>query len=183
MIQTQQIAGAASTPAGTRRSYPLIVGVLLGALQTGLFFQLTFTLSSGFTTYLLITLCWLLGGALGSSLAPRLSVSLRGLQAAMLIAYALCGVLVLLFPFNTALSPAYCLLIGAAGLYPGVFFARESTRGTARGLFFWENNGFIIGLALTTVVFMLAGRAALWLLPAGLALLVWVWSAPADGRG
>ena len=45
--------------------YPVGVGLLLGLLQTGLLLQLSFTLSSGFGTYLLLTVCWLTGGALG----------------------------------------------------------------------------------------------------------------------
>jgi uncharacterized membrane protein YoaK (UPF0700 family) len=51
------------------------------------------------------------------------------------------------------------------GLYPGVFFARLSEYYRARQLFFRENNGFIIGLASGTLLFLVLGRAALWGMP------------------
>ncbi len=159
-----------------KRHLPFAVGLLLGVLQTGLFFQLTFTLSSGFGTYLLITLCWLSGGALGSAFAARIPLTLYLLQVIMLAAYALCGLGVLAFPFNTQLVPLYAVLIGAAGVYPGVFFARMGARLSARMLFFWENNGFIVGLVVCTFAFMFGGRLVLWLLPAVLAVVVWVWT-------
>ena len=47
------------------RFYPALVGLLLGLLQTGLFFQLSFTMSSSIVTFLMVTLCWLLGSAVG----------------------------------------------------------------------------------------------------------------------
>ncbi|MBK8023693.1 MAG: hypothetical protein IPK19_20215 [Chloroflexi bacterium] len=180
---TQTLAAPFAGFVRSNRLFPLVVGLLLGALQTGLFFQLTFTLSSGFGTYLLITLCWLSGGALGASFLHRLPVTLRQLQALMLAAYALCGLLVVLNPFDTRLVPVYMLLIGAAGLYPGVFFARWSGGVTARGLFFWENNGFVLGIVATTVLFMLGGRTVLWALPAALALAVWRMSGAPSPHG
>ncbi len=158
----------------TTHLVPFIVGALLGTLQTGLFFQLTFMLSSGFTTYLFITLCWLFGGGLGAAAVKHLPVSMRQLLIVMLAAYAICTVMVSLYPFDTHYVPIYCLLIGLAGVYPGVFFARSSGRVTAHRLFFWENNGFIAGLVVCTVAFMLAGRLVLWVLPGVLAVSVWL---------
>lgn len=152
--------------------YPLLVGVLLGAFQTGLFFQLTFTLSSGFGTYLLVTLCWLVGSALGVTVLARARVPLTVYLVLSLAAYGVCAALVNGQPFNTELWPLYALIIGMAGFYPGVFFARMGTVFSARSLFLWENNGFLVGLALTTLGFMVGGRAVLWVLPPLLALIV-----------
>jgi hypothetical protein len=145
--------------------YPLLVGVLLGLIQTGLFFQLTFTLSSGFATYLLVTLCWLVGSALGVLVIARGRIPVGAWLAVALAAYGLCAVLLGLAPFETGLSPIYAALVGLAGVYPGVFFARMSAVYRARTLFLWENNGFILGLALGTLLFLLIGRAALWIAP------------------
>lgn len=39
-------------------------------------------------------------------------------------------------------------------------------------VFFWENKGFIVGIVAITLLFMLGGRIVLWVLPAGLALVV-----------
>jgi hypothetical protein len=156
--------------------YPLLVGILLGLLQSGLFFLLTFTMSSGFTTYLLITLCWLIGGVVGTLYVNRLNLSLSPLLLMMLLAYALCNWLVNANPFNTQIWPIYGFLIGLAGIYPGVFFARMSKLYAVHSLFFWENNGFIIGLIISTLSFMLFGRSILWILTPLLTVLVWILS-------
>ncbi len=148
-----------------RGVYPSIVGLLLGLLQTGLFFQLAFTLSSGFDTFLLITLCWLFGSLLGVLYIARLSFDLRVFLILALIAYFACAALLDFLPFNTALWPLYAVLIMVSGIYPGVFFARASLHYRAGDLFFRENNGFILGLVLGTLAFMLVGRLALWALP------------------
>ncbi|MCC7449826.1 MAG: hypothetical protein IT324_20570 [Anaerolineae bacterium] len=149
-----------------RGSYPVLVGALLGLLQTGLFLQLSSTLSSGFNTFLLVTLCWLLGSAFGVYCAARIiAFGTTVFLALTLIAYAACGGLLLSAPFNARLWPVYAGLILLAGVYPGVFFARMSAAYRARVLFFRENNGFIAGLVAGTILFMLVGRAALWVGP------------------
>jgi hypothetical protein len=152
--------------------YPLLVGCLLGLLQTGLFFQLTFALSSGFMTYLLIVICWLLGSAIGAYYVSHWQVSLRLCLLLMLIAYAVCCYLVNSNPFNTHIWFIYAGLIGLAGLYPGVFFARTAKVYAVRPLFFWENNGFIAGLVISTILYMLMGRIIFWGLPIVVALIV-----------
>lgn len=149
----------------TRTIYPSIVGLMLGVLQTGLYFQLAFTLSSGFGTYLLVTLCWLAGSALGVLVAARLAVKTGIFLLVMLAAYGVCSAVLLVAPFNTTLIPLYAVLVVVAGIYPGVFFARAASIYRAGVLFFRENNGFVLGLVLGTLLFMLLGRAALWLPP------------------
>ena len=59
-----------------RRMYPALVGLLLGLLQTGLYFQLSFALSSSIRTFLLVTVCWLVGSVIGIGLAKRVQVGL-----------------------------------------------------------------------------------------------------------
>lgn len=145
--------------------YPALVGILLGLLQTGLFFQLSFTLSSSFRTYLMITVCWLLGSCVGLWAAKRVRLHLNGFAILALAAYFACVVLLGLAPFNTQLWPVYGILIMLTGLYPGVFFVRLGEFYTARQLFFRENNGFIIGLVTSTLLFLAIGRTALWAMP------------------
>jgi hypothetical protein len=152
--------------------YLALVGLLLGLLQTGLFFQLTFTLSSTFGTFLLVTLCWLMGGAVGVLYLTRLGAKTRAFLGVALLAYAVCGGLLALFPFETVLWPLYAALILITGFYPGVFFARMSRYFPARILFARENNGFIGGLVLGTILFMVAGRVILWALPLTVAAVV-----------
>jgi hypothetical protein len=101
----------------------------------------------------------------GIRLAKHTKLHLNGFALLGLLAYFACVGLLGLTPFNTQLWPLYAGLILLTGLYPGVFFVRLSGYYTARQLFFSENNGFIIGLAGGTVLFLLWGRSALWGLP------------------
>jgi hypothetical protein len=145
--------------------YPSVVGILLGLLQTGLFFQLAFTLSSSFRTFLMITVCWLVGSVIGIRLAKRVTLPLNGFILVAIGAYFACVALLGAAPFNTQLWPFYAALIVLTGLYPGVFFVRLDAYYSTRALFFRENNGFIIGLIGSTFLFLLLGRGALWVMP------------------
>jgi hypothetical protein len=152
--------------------YPSIVGLLLGLLQTGLFFQLSFTLSSSFRTFLLVTVCWLLGSGIGVYIAKQVKVHLNSFTLLALFAYFGCVLLLGIAPFTMQLWPVYALLIVLSGLYPGVFFARLGQYYSARELFFKENNGFIVGLIGGTVLFMVLGRSVLWVSPVAVAVVV-----------
>jgi hypothetical protein len=148
-----------------RWGYPLVVGVLLGLLQTGLFFQLSFTLSSSIRTFLMITVCWLWGSVIGLRLPKQAVWQMNAFVVLALLAYFACVMLLAVAPFDTELWPVYALFIVIMGLYPGVFFSRLGDYYTARTLFFWENNGFIMGMISGTLLFLLLGRSALWTLP------------------
>ncbi|MBI1259510.1 MAG: hypothetical protein GC204_18740 [Chloroflexi bacterium] len=160
--------------------YPALVGLLLGALQTGLYFQLSFTLSSSFTTFLMVTLCWLIGSAIGVRLLQRMRFPLNGFLLLALLAYFACVIMLNAAPFNTQLWPLYALLIIITGLYPGIFFARFGSVYRARELFFRENNGFILGLISSTFLFLLFGRAALWVTPILMSGIVFFSTKPSE---
>ncbi|MCL4266060.1 MAG: hypothetical protein KJ069_22815 [Anaerolineae bacterium] len=145
--------------------FPGLAGLLFGLLQTGLFFQLSFGLSSGFITFLMISLCWLAGSAVGLYLAGKCRISLAWFVGLGLLAYFGCVVFLQLVPFQTQFRPLYALLVIIMGVAPGFFFARTAVHYSARDLFFRENNGFIIGLVGGTLLFLLTGRVALWLAP------------------
>jgi hypothetical protein len=148
--------------------YPSLLGMLFGLLQTGLFFQLSFTLSSSFRTFLMVTICWLIGSAVGIQIARSISTKrwqMNSLLLTALMAYYGCVLLLSSAPFNTQLWPVYAVLIMLNGLYPGAFFVRMGTVYTARDLFFRENNGFIVGIVAGTILFMLLGRGILWIAP------------------
>jgi hypothetical protein len=152
--------------------YPALVGLLLGTLQTGLYFQLSFTLSSSFTTFLMVTLCWLIGSVIGVRILQGMHLPLNSFLGLALAAYFFCAVLLNAAPFNTQLWPLYALLIVVTGCYPGVFFARLGAVYSARDLFFRENNGFILVLISSTLLFLLFGRITLWLMPILMAVVV-----------
>src|SRR5689334_11614986 len=150
---------------GLRWIYPSLVGILLGSLQTGLYFQLSFTLSSSYTTFLMVTVCWLLGSAVGVFIAKQIRFPTNGFLALALLAYFGCVLLLNSAPFNSGLWPIYACCIVLTGLYPGVFFVRLNDYYSARELFFKENNGFIVGLVCGTTLFLTAGRSSLLVIP------------------
>jgi hypothetical protein len=155
--------------------YPALIGVLLGLLQTGLFFQLSFKMSSSFRTFLMVTICWLIGSAIGVQIARRWMTTqhqFSGLLLAALAAYWGCAILVNAAPFDTQLWPAYAALIVVTGVYPGAFFVRMGGVYAARDLFFRENNGFILGMLSGTILFMLQGRSILWIAPVVVVVLI-----------
>ena len=161
--------------------YPSLVGLLLGLLQTGLYFQLSFTLTSSYTTFLMDTVCWLIGSVIGVRVLREIRLPLSGFLLAALLTYFTCAILLSAAPFNTQLWPVYACLILVTGIYPGVFFARLGAVYSARILFFRENNGFIVGLISGTLLFLLFGRTALWLMPVLIAAVIiactrWVYS-------
>lgn len=163
--------------------YPSCVGLLLGLLQTGLFLQLTFTLSSSFRTYLLVTLCWLLGSAVGVTVGSKHQLQLSQSLLLALLAFFTCTLLLFLKPFYMQLWIVYAGLIVMIGFYPGLFYNRMSTIYRANALFFQENNGFILGLVAGTLSFMIVGRPAIWggiVLIAGLLALLGEPTQPAD---
>jgi len=145
--------------------YPSMVGLLLGLLQTGLFFQLSFTLSSSFRTFLMVTVCWLLGSVMGIRIAKQVQWPLNRFTLLAILAYFACVLLLGAAPFQSALWPVYAGFIVLAGLYPGVFFVRLGEYYRARDLFLKENNGFIVGLSSGTILFLVLGRAVLWVAP------------------
>ena len=163
-------------------AYPILVGLMLGLLQTGLFFQLTTTLSSGFGTYLMITLCWLMGSALGVTYGPKFAPRTTYLLVLALASYGLCGVLLSRLPFETGFWPVYAVLVALIGTYPGLFFARMASVYHTRTLFLLENNGFIVGLVAGTILLMLVGRVALWITPTVIGVLIYLVREPASDR-
>ncbi len=154
-----------------QRLYPLLVGMLFGAIQTAYFFRLSFALASTYNTFLMITLSWLAGSIVGL----RSRLPLRVGPWICLLPYLLVQVLVNALPFRADLWPIYAVLIVASGIFSGAFFAQMgAVIKPVRRLFFAENNGFVIGLAGSTLVYLLGGRSWLWIAPIALTVLCWL---------
>ncbi len=155
--------------------YLFLVGLLFGVIQTGYFFQLSFALASTYGTFLLVTLAWLSGSVVGlrASRAPILTLHVGPWLC--FVPYVITQLVLSAFPFQSDLWPVYGVLIVISGVFSGLFFARlgEVVR-PVRWLFFTENNGFLLGIAVCTLAYLIVGRPALWILPGALAALCWV---------
>jgi hypothetical protein len=158
-----------------RRLYPFVVGLLFGVIQTAYFFQLNFALASTFTTFLMVTLAWLLGSVLGLRISGLAVLTLSSGPWICLIPYVVTQIALNALPFRTELWPVYGLLVLVSGIFSGLFFARLGALvQPVRWLFFWENNGYLLGIMACTLAFLLWGRLVLWLLPTTLCLLSWL---------
>ncbi|MEZ4452942.1 MAG: hypothetical protein R3B09_26015 [Nannocystaceae bacterium] len=141
---------------------PLVHGLHLGLLQTGLLLALQRATSAAAETYAAVLGGWLLGAASGLWLgaAPRALV-LLGVVAHLVAHLALAGV-----DFS-ARSPALWLpAIIAVGLYSGRYFTAAIAAGEAPArVFAGETYGFLVGAVLALVAAVVGGRWALVLAP------------------
>lgn len=155
------------------RRYPLCVGALFGVLQTGYFLQLSFAFSSAAITLFSVTLAWLVGSLGGLLIAQRLKVRGWPMSVLCIGSYLLCSALLLRFPLQNELLPLYITLLAFSGLYAGWFFGTMGRRYAGRidRLFFWENNGFVLGLIIATLAYLFLGRVLLQALPLFLGML------------
>lgn len=151
------------------RLYALSVGFWLAGLQVTLFLALQARCTATMPSFLAVTAGWLVGSLAGLWLArPRLGLALGILAPLALRAWLESA------PYRPELLPAYTLLVALSALYAGQFFRaeRHAFRRPAQ-LFFWENNGFLLGLAVASLACLRWGDrvGALWPL-FGVALVV-----------
>jgi hypothetical protein len=94
-----------------------------------------------------------------------------------LVPYLSTQVLLNMLPFRSDLWPLYAALVFVSGIYSGLFFARlGAVIRPVRWLFFVENNGFLLGIAACSVLYLLLGRLSLWIIPVILAVLCWIYT-------
>jgi hypothetical protein len=155
---------AFAPPAWASAAFVFDVGVWLAVLQVALFLSLELLLSSAFLTYVTVVFAWLIGAAAGVWL-PRGRWTLVLLAASGAAPY-LSLWLLRLAPFNTGLILVHGLLVAITALYAGQLYQQERSSFRQIGtLFFWENNGFIVGLIAAVLGFVLAGRSFLHAAP------------------
>jgi hypothetical protein len=150
--------------------YPFLIGLLFGFIQTGYFIRLSFSLASTYGTFLMVTLAWLAGSIVGLRLHHQVSL-FRSIWLS-LIPYLVALLLVDKFPFQSQWWPVYTGLILVSGSFSGLFFGQMgSAIRPVRHLFFAENNGFLLGLTILPVLYLLFGQLVLWLLPSLLTII------------
>jgi hypothetical protein len=152
--------------------YPFTVGILFGILQTSFFIRLSFALASTFGTFLMVTLAWLAGSMVGLHLSTARYATLKNGLAIAIIPYLVIQALLALFPFQSALWPLYAVLIITSGAFSGIFFARMgSVVKPVRHLFFAENNGFLLGIVLYSLLYLVLPQILLLFVPLLFAVL------------
>ncbi|MEW6279491.1 MAG: hypothetical protein AB1758_12755 [Candidatus Eremiobacterota bacterium] len=159
------------------RLYAVAVGIYLACLQVAFFLSLQTLACSTALTFALVTAAWLVGSGAGVWLPARLH------RVCLLVSVAApwtSQVLLESFPYRLEWLPVHAALISASSVYAGVFFQALRSRFRTPGqLFFWENNGFVLGLALATLAAMQWGVDFVRSAPAaGLLLLAFSRSAP-----
>ena len=149
---------------------PLLVGAHLGLLQVGLLLTVQRVVSAAHTTYALVLLAWLVGGACGLWVV----LPVRAALALGLVAYlgAVVGGAAVDF---LAVDPWWFTpAIALAGLLSGRYFAAAiAADAPPAPLFARETHGFLLGTLLAAVGYACLGRHALWAMPlaTGAALL------------
>jgi hypothetical protein len=145
-------------------------GVLLGTMQWSVFFLLQSYLASTAIVYLLATCVWLLGSLAAMALpGGRERLWLAGAVAAF---YLFRG-LAVSHPYALGWLPVLLLLVAGMGAYAGRFFReRAGVFARTKWLFFWENTGFIAGMATTAVALYWTGEAWFTVAPIAAAALV-----------
>lgn len=162
-------AGRAPGVGGAALGHVVAMGVLFAVVQFGLFFQLQLRLTAAYPSFLTVTLAWLIGSVAGLWLGRR-GQSTLGFKiwlAASLVSYYLVMVLLRVFPYTIALLPVLGLLIVICGIQAGQFFAaNRSLLESSASLFFWENNGFVLGWIVGYAGYVAFGNAFHWEAPA-----------------
>ncbi|MCE7871835.1 hypothetical protein DYH09_15855 [bacterium CPR1] len=150
--------------------YAFLVGFWLAGLQVSLFMALQVRCTAAFPSFLATTAGWLVGSLAGLWL-PRRGAPLA-LSLACLAPYLLLGWLERA-SFRPDLLPFFTLLVALTGLYAGSFFRSQLPAFSSPGLlFFWENNGFLLGLGASSLAILLWGIRVAWLWPVGAILLI-----------
>lgn len=150
--------------------YALLVGFWLAGQQVTMFLALQTHCTATVPAFMAATAGWLAGSLVGVWLPPRLARLglVSGVAGPLLLRAWLAQ-----SPFQPGLLPAFTLVIAVSALYAGQFFRTEQGSFASPGrLFFWENNGFLLGLAAASVACLFYGsRVGGWWPLLGLALL------------
>ena len=147
--------------------FVFLVGFFFAFLQFSFFFTLQANVSSAGLTYLITTVCWLGGAVIGLSIRRTLAVKYENLMIVTGAAgFYLVHLLVQWRPFDNAYFVIYAPLMVLSSIYAGYFF--NSFRGrfnNVKNLFFWENNGFMFGIASSFLAVSLIGQSyRVWIL-------------------
>lgn len=155
-------------PAGLLAS---AVGLWLALLQFAFFFLLEVRLTSRAISFFVALFFWLVGFLAGLNLpSRRVFPRLAGLAP---LAYYVAFLLLHLFPHQLSILPVVGACIAISGALAGSFFPYAAEQmPEVRRLLLHENNGFVVGILLSLLGTVFAGRLFLEWAPAAGALPV-----------
>jgi len=146
-----------------KKLFGFVCGLQFALIQFGIFLLLQINVSSTYITYALVTICWMVGVIFGIWSNKASPFKLILLQ---ILSYYFVYLIVGVAPFSVATLPIASLAIMMAGLWAGRFFVvLLAGMKKADSLFFHENNGFTVGIALFFAGFTLFGRDFLLIAP------------------
>ncbi len=140
--------------------YVFLCGFLFAFLQFSYFFILESNVSSSGLTYLATTCAWIFGAILGLFIEKKQSPFIENtMLLSAIAAFYIVSLLIGRNPFDLSWFWAYMILISTSGIYAGYFFnANREQYSAIKKLFFWENNGFMMGLLTSFLGFTLLGK-------------------------
>jgi len=135
-------------------------GMFFASMQLSYFFMLEAIMSSTALTFFLVTLCWLLGIILGLKNFVKVPLMyLIVISAVMFYGLIFC---LHSFPYNANLFILYLIFITVSSVFAGTLFKLWSNfTNSSATFFFLENNGFLLGIILTTLGFIFWGKTFL----------------------
>jgi hypothetical protein len=152
--------------------YFLLVGIYFALLQFSYFFLMSFNLSSSYLSYLAMVSSWVIGALVGLWLKNEKME--RGLLLGSSLAYYVFLLVSFRLQFSNRLYFFFFVLVLISGVYSGYFFCRNSKRATkVKWLFFMENNGYILGMVSSFVLFTVLGVRFLYIAPLVLTACLW----------
>lgn len=145
------------------RAFAVLTGLHLAIMQFSYFFVLLINVTSTYITYMVIVLSWMFGTLLGL-FWTRLNAFYA--LAGGVLAYYSIFLLVVNDPLSPAMLPTAGLGVAVTGLWAGRFFVvLQPLFESPDRLFFYENNGFLVGIIAVFLGFTLAGQIFLIWVP------------------
>jgi len=142
-----------------------VTGIFFATLQMSYFFSLQTLLTSTIFSYFSLVLCWFIGAIVGLRFFKFMDEKV--ILILSVVAYYLFLITLFFNRFNTTLLPIYVVLITISSIYAGYFFPFQSKFfKKINYLFLIENNGFVLGIILSYILFMFYGIGFLELCPA-----------------
>lgn len=142
-----------------------LVGIHFAGMQFAFLFLLEEYLTSRSTTYFISLFFWLVGFIAG--LQIKAPAAWGKLTLTGWVAYQVAFVLNQTYPYRDFLYPLLALAISLGALQAGYFFRAIGEQNDSRVslALFHENNGFLVGMLLSLVMALFAGKFFLAIFP------------------